>query len=484
MKIAVYQGIIDIHYEMIPFIVDYFNKSSNIIVNYYINPSYLITINYSNEINLIKKRNPTDWINYCNKLSKPINIKSIYDFKPQDYDYIYLLTDDDKSFYNEWFINYSDKILVIKHSHLDRTPPVNFNISTRYIFDQPYNNWAIPVYIGINKKEKYELIKKSNKIKIVILGKVLIESYKYLQNIFNNLDDIEINIITLSYKYIDKYSFSNITNNNINININITLDELIEHLRNASYIMITSIYEFTDFNKTENYDRCYRIVLSGVHLGLSNGCRLLLPSSYYNAYSFNNAVAYNEYVPIDKVSDDKNILNKKINLERIDENIINNVYEQLYELVNHRNTILDKSISLKTQHYIYSEYREYKYYNIFNNLLIKLPNVYITFDETFANDGYMFREKYLIGNTFYNNNINIIYNHKFIFRINQPILFVLNYDDKLDNILSLIDIRQVKDIILIINPTKEPISYNYKKVYTKMCTSHNIDNKLIIIPHK
>jgi hypothetical protein len=483
MKIAVYQGIMDIHYEMCPFIIDYFSKSNNIIVDYYFNESYLVTIDYSNKKNLIKKRNPTDWFDYYIKQFGEINIKSVYDFNPEYYDFIYILTDDDQSFYNEWFINYSNKIISIKHSHLDRTPPVYFNINTRYIINQKYNNWIIPVYIGINKKEKYELIKKSDKIKIVILGKVLIESYIYIQNIFNNIDDIEINIITLSYHHIKKYDFNKIYSKNINININITLDELIDMLKEASYVMITNVYEFIEFNKTENHDRCYNLVLSGVHLGLSHGCHLLLPSSYHNVYSLNISTAYNEYAPIDIVSSDENVLNKKITLERIDENSINNIYQQLYELISHKNYIFDKSILLKNQDYIFNNYREYKYYNIFNTLSIRLPNVYITFDEKYADDGYMFREKYWITDKNINDdnkNINIINNNKFIFTINQPILFVLNNDDKLDTLMMLIGARLCRDIIFIHNL----LDYNYKKVYTKMCSPYKIENKIIIIPHK
>jgi hypothetical protein len=191
---------------------------------------------------------------------------------------------------------------------------------------------------------------------------------------------------------------------------------------------------------------------------------------------------YNEYVPIDYISDDIDILDNKIDLQRIDENIISDVYNQLYELINHRNNMLDKSILLRKQDYVYNNYMTYKYYNIFKQILITLPNVYITFNKDYINDGYMFREKYWITDEFYNENINTVNNKKFIYIINQPILFVLKKDEELNALLELINIRQHKDIILIHSDNDE--KYNYKMYYNKMCTSYNIENKLIIVPHK
>ena len=467
MKIAIYHGFLVIHYEMIPYLIDYFKyMSSKITINYYVNDlqQYYSGGKFTNiEITAIYNQ----WISHYKQLDNDINISSITTFNPKEYDLIYLVTDDDESFLKDWFIDYSDKIVSIKHCQLDRTPPVYENVNTRYIFNKIESKWVLPIYNAITKYDKYNLINKSNKIKVLCIGKILPESYIYLLNIFDNFDDIEFNIVTLSYSYIYNYDMNKLKHPNINIYIDLNVDDMLTLLKESSYIMIFQIYNCVD---NSNYDRLCYITQSGIHLGLSYNCKLILPSEYNKYYSLQDAVLYNQNVSA-SIFEFNN--NKKIKLEKITPDILCKTYNQMYELINHRNVVFDKIIINKNK-------------NIYNNS----PKVYITFDEDFINNnalnGNIFREKYWITDTFYNNNIETINNINFIYKINEPVLFIFKYNDNLKDRLMLLNNRQYCDFIIIYMSVDE---YNMSKneitnYYTKMPYIEYNDTRLIIISHK
>jgi len=468
MKIAVYHGLLLIHYEMLLYLIDYFKTiNDNITINYYLKKKFV-------EVSGVNIYN--GWVLQYMKINKNINIKLIYDFNPENYDLIYLITDDDNTFKDEWFINHGNKIISIKHCHIDRTHPVYLSINTRYIFDQPGNKWVIPVYNGISKNDKFDLISKSNKIKVLSVGKVFPLSYTYLYNIFENIDDIEFNIVTLSFDSIKKFDFKKLEHPNINIHINIYVEKFINLLKESSYVIICDIdnnyvdnmNNDNDNNKKfnidiDNYKQNHRIsyvIQSGLHLGISHGCKLLLPSRYNKYYGLRDAITYNERASPDIIDDNNN----KIKLEKITIESLNNTYTQLYELINHRNITFD---------------------NIINNK--NLPRVFITFNEEYINSHTNFRERYWITNIFYNSNIETFNNIQFIYRINAPILFVFKYEDEsFINTIILLNIRQHPDIIIIYvdNDNYSNLIKNLHDYYTKMAYIDYNNNKLTIVPHK
>ena len=447
MKIAIYHGFEKIHYEMLLYIIDYFtNINNNIEATYYLNKSNVImNIDVYDE-----------WTTFYNKMNNIINFKHINNFNPNNYDYILLLTDDDYSFNYHWFLKYKNKIISIKHCHLNRTPPVFLNINTRYIFDQPKNKWVLPVYNGISKIYKFNLIAKSNKIKVVSIGKVFPPSYIYLYNIFENIDDIEFNFISLSHDYLNNYDYNKLKYPNINIHLDTKLEDLFNFIYEASYVFISDITTPNNDDINLNHRIAY-VIQSGLFLSISNGCSIIMPSKYNRYYGLKNVITYDSNLPIDDIINDKS----KIKLEPITPIKLNKLYMELYELINHRNTTFN---------------------NIFNNNIF----VYITFNEEHINTYSDIKERYLISDIFYNKNINVIDNINFIFRINTKILFLFNYDSLIKERLMLLNTRQYPDIIIIIINTDD---YNMfikelNTYYDKSSYIDYINNQLIIIPHK
>jgi hypothetical protein len=346
-----------------------------------------------------------EWTKFYNKMNNNINFKHINNFNPNNYDYILLLTDDDFSFNQEWFLKYKDKIISIKHCNLDRTPPVYLNINTRYIFDQPNSKWILPVYNGISKIDKFNLIAKSNKIKVVSIGKVFPPSYIYLYNIFENINDIEFNIISLSHEYLNNYDYNKLKYPNINIHLDAKLEDLFNFIYEASYVFVSDITTSNNDDIYSNHRIAY-VIQSGLFLTISNGCSIIMPSKYNKYYGLKNVITYDPNLPIDDIVVDKN----KIKLEPITPIKLNKLYMELYELINHRNITFNNSFNN-------------------NNKSVYLPSVYITFNEEYININIEIKEKYLISpDIFYNKNINVIDNINFIFRINTKILFLFNYD--------------------------------------------------------
>ena len=441
MNIAIFHGVLDMHCEVLGYLIDYFCKIKNnsIKVNYYFNPD-------DNE--------KIEWLKvYNNIFNININCLNIHNFNPDNYDLIFLVTDDDYCFKNEWFVTHKSKIISINHTSSNRhNYKVLLDLHLRYINTRPDNIWTMSCYQGINKVDKLKLISNSKKIKIVCVGKIIPPSAIYFKNIFENADEIEINIIARSKhdNIITDFDFNKYIKNNyypmirINVYIDMKTSDMINLIKESSYIFCCKIIElFPDsIEKIKNYERD-NIILSGIiPIGLSFGCQLILPSSWEHTYKLKSVIYYNENVSY------KEIINcQKIKINHHTKQSLDILYNNLYELINSKNLLFDNILKLKDNIFIYNTNNTCWFSNICHDINIPKPNIFIE-TGTYLGHGIInvkndFREVHSIelNEKFYNDALinfkddSNVFMHlgdsaevmdEIIHNINEPILFYLD----------------------------------------------------------
>lgn len=447
MKIALYHGFYNIHFEMLGYFLEY-SKYSNITINIY-------AIDYN--------KDGTEWKEYYNKL---FNMDFIWynpiNFNPNNYDIIILLTDDDKSFKDEWIDLFGkDKIICIDHCGLIRRPNIINRIATRFFARRPNCPWALPCYYGISKYEKQILLNNSNKIKIICIG---IQnrpiSIDFLKKIFENYENYEFHIIA---RFFDN-KFENISN--IFIYELCSVNIMFDLIKNSHYILC--------FDNPNNAFPIADSISGAIPIAFSYGCQLIIPDIWQQFYNFKSCITYN-------INESNNIkLSNNYNLDLI--------YNELYELILHRNIIFDK--------YFYdSEFRPL--YTLEAKLIEKLNypiphilcNINYNIDSTNYSD---FREIHniidlsndTINNLFdnlYTENNNYIYYHKtfnIINNISDAIVF--NINNLINEIIffEIINKRKYKDVI-ILNKNS-----NYLNYYKRHFITYIYDSKIIILPQR
>lgn len=469
MNVAVYHGLPNMHYEMLGYLIDYFYKIKNesIKVTYYLN------------VNECEKY---EWLKVYEDIFKiKINWRSIYDFNPNNNDLIFLVTDNDYTFKQIWFINHSLKIVSINHLDINRhNYNVLLNLHLRYINSKPCNKWVLPCYQGINKVDKLESINKK-RIKIACVGQFIPPSTNYLINLFENTEELEFNIICRHNIVIDNFDFTRYTNYEyssmirINVFINMKTEDMINLIKECSYIFCCKAYNLYKSNveKKYNYDRTYRTISGIIPLGLSFGCQLILPSNWNHGYNLKTTIIYNEDNPI------------KIKLVRQTKQSLDLVYNDLYNVINNKNILFDNIMRLINKDFIYNTNNNSWFSNVCNKLNIAKPNIFIE-TGTYLGDGINnvkndFREVHSIelNEIFYNNALvkfkdepNVLLHlgdsaevmDKIIYDINEPILFYLDahfsggetaYGKEADNgcpllrELSALSKRKYNDIVII-----------------------------------
>lgn len=439
MKIAIYSSFKGMHYECLGYLIEYF-KYFNFKLDYYL---YII--------DEIEK----EWITVYEKLFNiKINLYNPELFK-NIYNYVFIVTDDDVEFTD----NKNNKnIICINHNYKIRRYNVYKYINTRFFPFSKINNWSLPCYMGINKKEKQELILKSNKITILLLGtRHIPKSIDLLKNLFINFNQIEFIIIS---RYI--------LNNNVNFkdyeNIKVykycPVDKMIDILKNTDYVLCLN-YEKTYINET----------MSGcIPLAFSFGCQLIIPKEWELVYNYKSCIIYDETTTLN--------LTKNNNL--------NLIYEDNERLINHRNNMLNNF--LKINNNIYGKN------NLINitlkNLKLNIPLILIYSDielkiniNEYINDYniiYIIIDNY---NYIYDDNKIRLYNIDFINKLNiikEPILYLINNNKYIENELKKLGKRHYQDIILIHN------IYNYDlekliKIYNKYVHIYYLTNNYIIL---
>jgi len=357
MLIAIYNGFTFIHYEMIGHVIEYCILNN---LNYHI---YACDDKYNeDEITIYltdstKSRNDYDivyskhlygiyWREYYKQIfNTDMKWFNPNLFNPEEYDIIFLLTDTDiikPSILSKYYY----KIICIFHTKENINRIFLGNILVRYLF--MYNNidWVLPCYKAIIKEDKQKILIQNQKIIItcigIIYGDTDMESIfkKYFIKDYNN---IEFHIISRKISY--NYESSNIfTHENCNTNI------MYEILKNTNYIFcINSVKEYCD----TKLSAC-------IPLGISFGCQIIMPMDWYRFYNLNSVISYNE----NSIFSLKKVCNLDI------------VYNELDELIEHKNNIYNKLIEERKLYLIHPELYILKISNIYN---IKLPNIYFGF---------------------------------------------------------------------------------------------------------
>lgn len=260
-KIAIFQGM-DRHFEMLGYLFDF-------------------CYSYNLEFTLFS---PTfmDWEDYYNKIfDKKIDWNNPEFFSPDNFNYIFLVTDDDPFFKDEWLENNSDKIICIDHwtGHIRRNN-VLVHVNTRYA--TKYNNifWALPTYPVIKSvEEKLTFTNIHHRINIVCIGyNSTPKSSENLKTIFTNFDDINFHIINhyIHYKYDDV--------SNIKEYINASVETMTNLLKNADYVLCLQN------NNTKDYVN--DIMSAAIPMAFNFGCQLIIPTSWNNSYKFMSPIVY------------------------------------------------------------------------------------------------------------------------------------------------------------------------------------------------
>lgn len=431
MKIAIYNSLA-FHFEMLGYIIDY-------LINFKIN--FNIYSYYDKEWKLLYNK-----IFNINKYwFDPININI------SNYDYVFLITDDDHNIYYKLHnINYNKLICINHYEQIRRTYNVCEYINTRFFYNSSIKTWALPCYRLISKIEKYNLLINNN-INIACIGiHNMPVSEDYLKNLFDNFNDIHFHLIArkIDVKII-KYS-------NIKLYINMNTNDMINVLKSCNYILC--------FNNS--YDLIYKCMSGSVHLAFTLGCKLIIPTIWNKYYNFKSCITY----------DDKIIIDNNLNY-------LNMLYDEQMELITNRNNIFNNIINNNNIINWYSNIVKTNIiinigYNISNDIYIQTKYFKIIYGVELNNDNYTYNQYKNNENIFiFNlNNINILLN--IINYNNKIILFnFINFNFDYYNFFNLFNKRNIKDFIIVTNYN----NFNFNLI-NKISMFHinNKINKIII----
>jgi hypothetical protein len=287
MKIAIYHGFSEIHYEMLGYLLEYMIHK-NIDMNIYAISSNIVG---------------SSWKKYYEELFKRTYIwYSPNLFNPYLYDKIILLTDDDKSFKDEWLYEIgNEKVISIEHCGLIRRSNIVHRLCTRQFGLRPNCKWALPCYYGITKEEKQLNLRRENKIKIVCIGIQNRPSLIFLQKLLIDFEECEIHVIA---RFFDEC----INLPNIFYYKNYPVDLMFELVKKSHYILC--------INNPNNPFPIANSISGAIPLGLSYGCQLIIPDLWQTYYNFKSCISYKDednikvsnMIPLDEIYDELNIL--------------------------------------------------------------------------------------------------------------------------------------------------------------------------------
>jgi len=298
MKVAVYNGF-PFHYEMIGYIFEYFYKTKNIIPSFY-------NLNQDN----------LGWIWFYSRLYENIFInKSINKFNPEKYDIIFLLTDNDLNFKEEWIDKYSHKIICIDHYYYLRRPSIKYHIATR-LFPNRNIPYIIPCFEIYNLEYKVFCLSLQAKINVSILGMNIPKNIQQLTNLFINFNDIQFYCMSRS-NIISRHGCY--PSNNICYCIDIPTSAMMDILKNSHYILCLS----------NNPDHIDKSLSASIFLSFSIGSKLIMPKIWNNFHQLKTPILYD--------------INDKIELQKNYD--LKSIYSELYYLSNQRNIIFDSIIN-------------------------------------------------------------------------------------------------------------------------------------------
>lgn len=306
-KIAIFNGF-PFHYEMFGYVIHFCKKNSYILTIY--------TEGFSHY----------NWFDYYKKIftdeTFDFQIKYYIYFENEryQYDYIFILTDDDPRFKNEWVNN---KTICVDHSiSIRRNNELLYHISTR-----PFNiivkDWALPCFPIIKSSDKINIINNfnnENNIHIAMIGGHSVIQYNV--NVINRIKSKNENYKIVLHA-ISRRMTINMFNNlkdNIELKIYNGLDtfEMMKLLEKCSYFL-------TDVDN--NWDHVMGFSMSGgVPLAFSNLLSLIISKPNNSIYKFTNSIEF-------EMDGNDDIILPEIKNEPDKENIFELIEKERAELI-------------------------------------------------------------------------------------------------------------------------------------------------------
>jgi len=281
------------HYEMFGYIINNCKKN---------NHNLTIFTNTNNSLG---------WLEFYDSHFKEetfdFKYKNINEFEyfKNNFDLIFITTDDDYEFKNEWindkFIN--DKCISINHYYTIRRDEYKYNLGTRPFMDNSNEQWAIPCYKILNSNDKQNMFE--SEINIVIIGG-LNDGLNY--NIINRVESNNQIVLHVCGRNPNSINIRNINNSNIIIKTYFNIDtiEMIGLLKKCDFIL-------TDCSNNTNHINGK--TMSGViPLAFSTLTPLIISTINNNIYNFKNVIEF------DFESNDKIIIIKnKVNINLLEQ---------------------------------------------------------------------------------------------------------------------------------------------------------------------
>lgn len=353
MKIAIFHNE-DIHYEMLGYLIDYF-QTYDIIVHF-----------YSSFIDFPIGRTYSKWYNsFFNQYKIQWKKSSTLD-EEINYDVVILVTDDNPN-YGQIKDRYKDKTISIEHWCQNRNEAPKIKIGTRFYVNRPELPFAMPCYNIISEQDKFELIQRQDKIKVVFVGRFNFPA-SFTFSFFNNINDIEFHLIMWDVKNCLEYLKPP---DNFFVHNQIETEEMVE-------IMKSSQYAF--FNPTYMQGYSSNKLSATFHLAISTLVKPIIPEYWNNIYKLdsNLVVQYDDYRYLEP--------NRELNLTKEDYlRSLPFLSNYRKSQIAHRNLVFDEAIknitgsSPSTSNSTWIS-------NLFNRLVLNYPKTIIGIESYFDNE--------------------------------------------------------------------------------------------------
>ena len=250
------------HYELFGYIIEYCQVRGGVVD--------IFTATKSN----------LGWIPfYEQKFPGVVRVFSHTLFNPiNDYACVWVITDDDTDFRDEWF---DEKTLCIDHYYTDRRPCAgNRRVSTRpFTFERPSLDWALPVYRIVDVEEKR---RKMIPGQIVCIGRFCPNDVKHVEQMFRRTSHLGDN---LTFIFIGRLlNKEDVGNDYPNIVVKSWLEtpEMVQTVIESEYLYISDM----------NMDHIKYSMSGAIPLALSCLCKLIMPTQMNEYYQFRSAITY------------------------------------------------------------------------------------------------------------------------------------------------------------------------------------------------
>lgn len=281
VNVAIYNSF-PFHYEMFGYIINYCKENQF---------SLTIFTNFENDLG---------WFEYYNSTFEKDGYKFKYknytqfENEKEQFDLIFVTTDDDKIFMSEWITDdtVNKKYICIDHTCYNRAPKFVNKLGVRSFINSDVK-WAIPCFPALNIEDKIKL-NTNECINIVIIGCYTQYNYDIVNRLYND-KNIILHIVG---RYAHIFDVNNISNKKIECKIfsNLNTGELFELFKICDYLL-------TDVTITP--DHITGVSMSGsIPLAFSSLCPLIISKQNNAIYNFKNVVEFdletNDIININK----------------------------------------------------------------------------------------------------------------------------------------------------------------------------------------